>query len=72
MTAPAGGPVRGEPIWLRHPRATLILFSLLIGLGSIAGKGVSYRDEVRVAGMAREMAIYGDLAVPHLNGKPFL
>jgi len=53
-------------------RVLVFLLALLLGLGSIAGKPFAYHDELRVAGIAREMAIEGDYAVPRLNGKPFL
>lgn len=53
-------------------RFLLVLLALLLGLGSIVGRDLSSRDETRVAGIAREMATSGNLALPRLNGKPFL
>jgi len=41
----------------------------LIGIG---GRSLTYADETRVVGIAREMAIESEYALPRLNGAPYL
>ena len=43
-----------------------------MGLIGISSPELSGHDEPRVAGIAREMALRDDYAVPRLNGRPFL
>ena len=57
---------------LKRLHITLLL--LLLGLGCLPGldHGIWRPDEPRVVGICSEMARNLDLAVPRLNGKPFL
>ncbi len=57
-----------------HPPPWLVLLAFTVGLRlvSIIHCELSGRDEPRVAGIAREMALSGDWAVPRLNGQEFL
>jgi 4-amino-4-deoxy-L-arabinose transferase-like glycosyltransferase len=50
----------------------LIAFALIQGLISIAGRELVRSDDARVAGIAREMALSRNFAVPYLNGEHFL
>ncbi|HEY5656520.1 MAG TPA: glycosyltransferase family 39 protein [Myxococcota bacterium] len=65
--SPAG--TAGSPWRLR---VGLAAFCALLSLGGIAGKSLTYHDETRVAGIAREMALEGEYALPRLNGALFL
>jgi len=49
----------------------LIGFALSLGLISISGRGLVDHNDPRVAGIAREMILSGNFAVPRLNGTPF-
>jgi 4-amino-4-deoxy-L-arabinose transferase-like glycosyltransferase len=50
----------------------LLLFTLVLGMFSVLGVHLSDRDSLRVAGIAREMAVSSDYLIPRLNGKMFL
>jgi len=52
--------------------ALLIAFAWLVGLGGVLGRPLANHDELRVAGIARAMALSGDYVTPRLNGHPFL
>lgn len=49
----------------------LLLFAFVFGALLNWGRGFTGRDETRVAGIAREMAITKDYLVPRLNGEVF-
>ncbi len=50
----------------------LFLFTLVSLMFSVSGVDLSDRDSLRVAGIAREMAVTSDYLIPRLNGKMFL
>lgn len=50
----------------------LMLFCSAHGLVSITSRDLEAHDGPRVAGIAREMVLRGDFAIPYLNGEPFL
>jgi 4-amino-4-deoxy-L-arabinose transferase-like glycosyltransferase len=50
----------------------LALFCGVMSIGPILAKPLTYSDEVRVAGIAREMLMTGEWAFSRLNGVPFL
>ncbi len=52
--------------------ALLLLFSWTVGLLGIAGSTLESRDEPRVAGISRAMALSGDYVTPRLNLHTFL
>lgn len=57
---------------MSHPRLRLLVLAVVILASGVAGRSLSWRDEVRVAGIARAMVLGGDYLVPRLNGAPFL
>lgn len=61
-----------QPISKRRTWAFVILYGLTVNFSAIAGREITGRDETRVAGIAREIALSGDFIVPRLNGEPFL
>jgi 4-amino-4-deoxy-L-arabinose transferase-like glycosyltransferase len=50
----------------------LLIFTLALLILSVWGIDLSGRDSLRVAGIAREMAVTGNYLIPRLNGKDFL
>lgn len=50
----------------------LLLFTIALRAISIWGWEPAGRDDPRVAGIAREMALIGDYVIPRLNGRIFL
>ncbi len=68
--ADAAGPASAGS--LRRARIGLAAFCALLALAGIAGKPLTYQDETRVAGIAREMALEGEYALPRLNGELYL
>jgi len=50
----------------------LLAFALVQGLVSITGRDLIGEDDVRVAGIARDLVLRGNYAVPYLNGERFL
>jgi len=56
----------------RRPRLLVAGFCLAMTLVSALRADLSVRDETRVAGIAQEMVLEGQLAWPRLNGQPFL
>jgi len=53
-------------------RLLLLVFCAAMQLAGIAGRSLTVLDETRVMGIAREMALEGELVVPRLNGIPYL
>lgn len=53
-------------------RTALFAFAVAVGLISIVGRPFIRQDEPRVAGIAWEMALEKEYALPRLNGTPFL
>jgi 4-amino-4-deoxy-L-arabinose transferase-like glycosyltransferase len=68
IAAPSAGGARA--LW--PARIGLAVFCAVLALGGIAGRSLTYWDETRVAGIAREMALEGEYALPHLNGEIYL
>ena len=61
-----------SPFGDRHLLLGLALMSILLFLVPICFIDLQGGDETRVAGIAAEMALDGDLLMPKLNGAPFL
>ncbi len=70
MDQPADRPLFKNPAF--RGGIALFFYSSILSLLMIWGKELSGPDEPRVAGIAREMVLSGNFAVPHLNGSPFL
>jgi len=62
--------VRARSVW--PARVGLAVFCIALSVGGIAGRHLTYRDDTRVAGIAREMALAGEYALPRLNGALYL
>lgn len=65
MRAATSEPTRGAT-------ALLVLFCIAMAAATHVGRSLTFRDETRVAGIAREMALEEQWATPRLNGSLFL